>query len=215
MSQSPIVNAVAVGFDKPFIVVNSAAIDLLDRDERRVLLAHELGHIMSGHATYTTLALIILSIGFSSLPVLGLHRASHPARAPRVVSQGGVLLRPRRASRHAGSRRRRCVSSSSWPAALPPTTSRTSTQFIAQAPEYEQSGGALDTIFRCSTPRAGRTRSTPCARPSCSGGSSRRLRSHRRRRLSAPRRPATRRRSRDDYSRSGRLLRRQGEGRDG
>jgi hypothetical protein len=37
-----------------------------------VILGHELGHIMSGHPTYTTLALIILNIGFSNIPVLGL-----------------------------------------------------------------------------------------------------------------------------------------------
>ena len=72
VSQSPVANAMAVGFDKPFIVVNSAAIDILDWDERRVLLGHELGHVMSGHATYTTLAMIILRIGFSNIPGLGL-----------------------------------------------------------------------------------------------------------------------------------------------
>ena len=72
VSQTPVANAMAVGFQKPFIVVNSGAIEILDRDEQRVILGHELGHIMSGHPTYTTLALLILNIGFGNIPGLGL-----------------------------------------------------------------------------------------------------------------------------------------------
>src|SRR5512147_398451 len=53
VSQTPFANAMAVGFEKPFIVVNSGALGLLEREEQRVILGHELGHIMSGHATYT------------------------------------------------------------------------------------------------------------------------------------------------------------------
>jgi len=31
--------------DKPFIVINSGALKLLDDDEMRTLLGHELGHV--------------------------------------------------------------------------------------------------------------------------------------------------------------------------
>jgi Zn-dependent protease with chaperone function len=72
VSQTPFVNAMAVGFERPFIVLNSGALSLLDREERRVLIGHELGHIMSGHATYTTIALILLRAGFTAIPGLGL-----------------------------------------------------------------------------------------------------------------------------------------------
>jgi Zn-dependent protease with chaperone function len=69
VSQSPNVNAFAIGFEKPFIVVHSEALALLDNDdERRFLLAHELGHIMSGHMTYRTVALILIAIGTGTLP---------------------------------------------------------------------------------------------------------------------------------------------------
>ena len=69
VAQSPKVNAYAIGFEHPFIVVNSEALELLDDDdERRFLLAHELGHIMSGHMTYRTIALVLLAIGTGSLP---------------------------------------------------------------------------------------------------------------------------------------------------
>ena len=70
VSQTPLVNAAAVGFDKPFIVLNSGTIGLLNEDERKDILGHELGHIMSGHTTYTTIAIIILTIGIQNLPFL-------------------------------------------------------------------------------------------------------------------------------------------------
>jgi Zn-dependent protease with chaperone function len=70
VTQTPLVNAAAVGFDKPFIVMNSGLIELLDEDEQRDILGHELAHIMSGHTTYTTIAIIILTVGIQNLPFL-------------------------------------------------------------------------------------------------------------------------------------------------
>ncbi len=72
VTQSPQVNAHAVGFERPFIVMTSGALELLDDDERRFLLAHELGHIMSGHMLYRTVALVILAIGTMALLPVGL-----------------------------------------------------------------------------------------------------------------------------------------------
>jgi len=68
VTQNPIINAAAIGFDKPFIVVNSATIEHLSVDEQRVLIAHEVAHIMSGHVLYRTVALIIMTVGLSALP---------------------------------------------------------------------------------------------------------------------------------------------------
>lgn len=70
VSNTPFVNAGAVGFGEPFVVINSAAIEHLAREELRVILAHELGHVMSGHVTYRTIAQIILMVGIGSLPLL-------------------------------------------------------------------------------------------------------------------------------------------------
>jgi peptidase M48-like protein len=53
----PITNAMTIGMDKPIIVVNSSMLDLLDEEEMRFVLAHELGHAESGHAVYRTLLL--------------------------------------------------------------------------------------------------------------------------------------------------------------
>ena len=70
VAQTPVANAMAVGFQRPFIVFHSGMMEILDEDERRAVLAHEVGHIMSGHPTYTTLAIILLTIGLSNLPIL-------------------------------------------------------------------------------------------------------------------------------------------------
>ena len=60
--QTPIVNAMALGRDKPFIVLNSGMIELLDPEELRAVIGHELGHILSGHALYRTMLLILLQL---------------------------------------------------------------------------------------------------------------------------------------------------------
>jgi Zn-dependent protease with chaperone function len=70
VSQTPFFNAGAYGIDQPFIVVHSAALELLDDDEVRVLMAHELGHVISGHALYRTIAAILALISLGALPML-------------------------------------------------------------------------------------------------------------------------------------------------
>jgi Zn-dependent protease with chaperone function len=70
VTQTPFFNAGAYGIDAPFIVVHTAAIELLDEDELRVLLSHELGHLISGHALYRTIAAILALVSLGVLPVL-------------------------------------------------------------------------------------------------------------------------------------------------
>jgi Zn-dependent protease with chaperone function len=70
VTRSPLVNAMAVGFDRPFIVINSETLEVLDPQEQLVVLAHEVGHIASGHMVYRTIAIIVSTIGFSALPFL-------------------------------------------------------------------------------------------------------------------------------------------------
>lgn len=70
VTQTPIFNAGAYGMDDPFIVINSSALELLDTDEQRALLAHELGHVISGHALYRTIAAVIAMVSLGALPML-------------------------------------------------------------------------------------------------------------------------------------------------
>lgn len=75
VSQSPIVNAGAVGLDEPFIVLNSAALELYPTEEIPYVLGHELGHILSEHVLYKTMLRILLSLslGRVGLPMLALY----------------------------------------------------------------------------------------------------------------------------------------------
>ncbi len=58
--QDFVVNAAAMGVDKPFIVLTSSLVETMSPEELQAVIAHELGHILCGHALYTTLLIIIL-----------------------------------------------------------------------------------------------------------------------------------------------------------
>ena len=72
VAQSPIVNAGAVGLDKPFIVLNSATLELYPPDEIPYVIGHELGHILSEHVLYKTMLRILLQIGLGRIGLPGL-----------------------------------------------------------------------------------------------------------------------------------------------
>ncbi|GAA4843824.1 M48 family metallopeptidase [Algivirga pacifica] len=65
VSQSPILNAGAVGVDNPFITLNSSIISTMSDEEIKAIIGHELGHIISGHVLYKTL--LVLLVNFSTM----------------------------------------------------------------------------------------------------------------------------------------------------
>jgi Zn-dependent protease with chaperone function len=71
---NPQPTAVTIGMDKAFVVISSGMVELLDEEELRFVLGHELGHVLSGHAVYQTLLqrLIQLSGVLNSVPLGGL-----------------------------------------------------------------------------------------------------------------------------------------------
>ncbi len=71
ISQTPLVNAGAVGLDEPFIVLNSSTLELLDRDQVESVIGHEVGHILSGHAVYRTMLFILLRFALTRYPLAG------------------------------------------------------------------------------------------------------------------------------------------------
>jgi Zn-dependent protease with chaperone function len=62
VTQFPVTNAMAVGAEKPMVVVNSRSIDLFDDMELRTVLGHEAGHILSGHVLYITAMRILIAL---------------------------------------------------------------------------------------------------------------------------------------------------------
>jgi Zn-dependent protease with chaperone function len=81
VSQSPSVNAFALGQEKPCIVLNTPLLDLMSEAELRSVIAHELGHIKCGHTTLNQMAswtinlaagLTDMTFGLSALVSTGL-----------------------------------------------------------------------------------------------------------------------------------------------
>lgn len=72
ITQTPVVNAGAYGMDKPFVILNSGTLGLLNDGQLRFVLGHELGHIMSGHALYRTMMVLLVKLAEMGFPVVGL-----------------------------------------------------------------------------------------------------------------------------------------------
>ncbi|MGD0980524.1 MAG: M48 family metallopeptidase [Solirubrobacteraceae bacterium] len=74
----PVDNALAIGAQKPIVVVHSGLVKLLDAEHQRALFAHEAGHILSDHMLYRTAVVILLrlrSVPGIPLPLLPLRHA--------------------------------------------------------------------------------------------------------------------------------------------
>lgn len=147
VTQTPLVNAGAVGFEHPFIVLNSGAVGILDDDELRVLIGHELGHVMSGHATYRTITILLLELGFQNLPFLAgiallpiklallewYRKSELSADRAGLLSSQDMQASQRLFLKLAGGG---------------DMTQMDLDAFLEQAREYEQSGGPLDAIYK-------------------------------------------------------------------
>jgi Zn-dependent protease with chaperone function len=148
VTQTPIANAMAVGFDKPFVIVHSGLLEILDEEELRTVLGHELGHIMSGHTTYSTIAIILLYFGLSNLPFLA---------AAAILPFQLALLEWHRKSEFSADRAGLLVAQDlntvmSTEMKLAGGKEYGDTlrveEFIHQAEQYETGGGAWDTVLK-------------------------------------------------------------------
>jgi Zn-dependent protease with chaperone function len=76
ITQNPLVNAMALGADKPFIVITTGMVNLYDAEELRFTIGHELGHVLSGHAVYRTMMYHLINLAqrliWMPVPYLGL-----------------------------------------------------------------------------------------------------------------------------------------------
>jgi Zn-dependent protease with chaperone function len=158
VTQTPSVNAMAVGFERPFIVINSGMLGLLDREEQRTILGHELGHIMSGHTTYTTMALILITIGLRNLPFLA-GMALLPIELALFEWYRKSELSSDRAGLLAGQEPRTAMMAELKLAGGRPRAATAEgngldddvidlDEFLIQAEEYESGGTAVDSVFK-------------------------------------------------------------------
>ncbi|GHT78151.1 Zn-dependent protease [Spirochaetia bacterium] len=69
VTQSPFWNAGVIGVKEPFIIVNSSMLKHFEEPEITAVLAHEMGHIMSGHALYKTLLWLLTKISLAAIPM--------------------------------------------------------------------------------------------------------------------------------------------------
>jgi len=72
LASNPYVNAFTFGAERPFIVIQSGLVDLLDEEELMGVLAHELGHVKAGHVLYRSIAYFLAHIASRLLGLGGL-----------------------------------------------------------------------------------------------------------------------------------------------
>lgn len=97
----PVANAFAVGVDRPFVVVTSSIVDWMDDDEIRCVLGHEVGHILCGHALYTTVLDLLLRLwhlflgipgGVVALTALRMALLEWSRKAELTADRAGLLV---------------------------------------------------------------------------------------------------------------------------
>ncbi|RME24560.1 MAG: M48 family peptidase, partial [Deltaproteobacteria bacterium] len=147
VSQNPVVNAGAVGMDEPFIVLNSGTVQLLSDDQLRVVLGHEVGHIMSDHVLYKTMLRLLLRGGRYAgvLPLAGI---------PLFAVLAAMLEWDRKSELSAD---RAALLATQDPGAVRGSLLRLAggvgkgadvDAFRAQARRYEEEGNALDSVIK-------------------------------------------------------------------
>jgi Zn-dependent protease with chaperone function len=75
VTQRSSMNAMTFGMRSPVILVNSGLVADYDADEVETVLAHELGHVLSDHQTYSTALVLLAALAtgvLSSVPLAGL-----------------------------------------------------------------------------------------------------------------------------------------------
>jgi Zn-dependent protease with chaperone function len=70
LTQFPAPNAMAIGAQRPIVVVQSELMRLLDAPQRRAVFAHEAAHILADHQLYrTALAILVMLTRSARLPL--------------------------------------------------------------------------------------------------------------------------------------------------
>ncbi|WP_419934979.1 M48 family metallopeptidase [Candidatus Palauibacter sp.] len=146
ISQTPIVNAGAVGFGEPFIVLNSSMLEVLSEDEVEAVLGHEVGHILSGHVFYRTLLILIFKLVLVRYTLAGL------ALGPILMALWEWYRKSELSSDRAGvlavQNPRVTMSALMQLAGGTRGVDLDLDEFIAQSDEYREGGDLLDAVYK-------------------------------------------------------------------
>lgn len=98
LTSNPVPNAMTFGVERPFIVLHSSLVDLLDDDELMAVLGHELGHVKAGHVLYRTIAYTLAHfasqlLGLGAIAQMGVAVALYDwARKSELTADRAELL---------------------------------------------------------------------------------------------------------------------------
>ncbi|HEX7050549.1 MAG TPA: M48 family metallopeptidase [Longimicrobiales bacterium] len=146
ISQTPLVNAGAYGMNRPFIVLNSGAVALLDEEELSYILGHELGHILSGHVLYRTMTVILIRLAQQGFPIVGLAARAvliallEWGRKSELSSDRAGLLAVQNPEAPLRAMLKLAGGGSPEETDL--------NEFLQQADEYRQGGDVADSVFK-------------------------------------------------------------------
>lgn len=148
VSQSPQPQGLAIGMDKPIIVLTSGLVELLDEEELRFVIGHELGHVLSGHAVYQTLlqrllqlstVLVAIPLGGLGVRVIMAALMEWSRKAELSADRAGLLATQDPA---AALRVHMKLAGGGDLSNLDPTS------FLAQGAEYEAAGDIRDSVLK-------------------------------------------------------------------
>lgn len=146
IAENPFVNAGAYGMNRPFIVLHSQAVRVLNEEELRFILGHEVGHVLSGHVLYRTMMALLILLAQQGFPVVGL--------AARAILLGlmewsrKAELSSDRAGLLACQNPEASLSAFMTLAGGSPAEGTNLNEFLRQSDEYRQAGDLADEIFK-------------------------------------------------------------------
>ncbi|MCU0425946.1 MAG: M48 family metallopeptidase [Candidatus Kapabacteria bacterium] len=149
VSASPFVNARAVGMERPFIMLNSSLLETLSEEELLAVIAHELGHCLSGHLLYSTLLVLLTNF---TMPIL----SSIPLGGAAVMAVRMALMEWYRKSELSCDRAGLlvvqdpdvCYTLEMKLAGGRQVSEMNINEFFAQAYEYESGGTMVDSVHK-------------------------------------------------------------------
>jgi len=146
VTRSPFFNAGVYGVKNPFIVMNSELVTRLKSEELLCVLAHEMGHIISGHSLYKTLLWMMLNISLTAVPVSDLLLL--PIIAALKEWDRKSELSADRAGLLAVQKEKPCYSVLMRMAGGDNPSELNMNDFFIQADEYKNSRELLDGIYK-------------------------------------------------------------------